>query len=120
MRAQVIREPNRASTFDSKWEKEFWTRMELLRRSGNLVACWHKGYRFRIGTGSDRKGSQASWYTPDVSTLNNEGELIHYDVKGFHREAAKVRIRAAAMLYPFQFIVATKGTDGNWEYEVYE
>ena len=50
---------------------------------------------------------QDAWYTPDYWVLGPDDVLEFHEVKGHWREAAKVRIRAAAKLYPwFRFRAA--------------
>lgn len=47
-------------------------------------------------------------YTPDFVTLR-DGSLVVWEVKGFFRDDAKVKIKAAARSFPFfNFIVVTR------------
>lgn len=63
--------------------------------------------------------AKKTFYTPDFLVLTAGGELIVYEVKGFWRDDAKVKIKCAKAKYPFiRFIAATKRTYGSgWKYE---
>lgn len=52
-------------------------------------------------------------YTPDFFCLDQHGELIAKEVKGFWRDDAKVKIKVAARMFPFiRFQVVMKsGTE---------
>ncbi len=51
-------------------------------------------------------------YTPDLWTHGNDG-FTAWEVKGFWRDDAKVKIKVAARMYPMlRFIVVTKSRDG--------
>lgn len=66
--------------------------------------------KFRLADGA--------WYTPDFVVQDAHGLYCFYEVKGFWREAARVRIKVAADKYPFPFIAVTRNRKtGEWEYE---
>jgi hypothetical protein len=55
-------------------------------------------------------------YTPDFVTLTS-GKLIAWEVKGFFRDDAKVKIKVAARMFSvFQFKLVRKGK-GGWDFE---
>lgn len=63
-------------------------------------------------------------YTPDFVValapgLVGEGrEIMAYEVKGFMRDDAAVKVKVAASLYPWiQFYLVTKAKGGGWQME---
>lgn len=55
-------------------------------------------------------------YTPDFMVVRNDGTLEFHEVKGFWRDDARVKIKAAADKFPFVF-VAVKQTKTGWDVE---
>jgi hypothetical protein len=88
------------------WEREYANQLEMLRRAGEIEWWGFEPIRLRLGKGA--------WFTPDFCVAYPSGALVFYEVKGWFREAAKVRIKVAASLYPmFGFVVARK-VSGEW------
>lgn len=56
-------------------------------------------------------------YTPDFMVVRPDGTLEFHEVKGFWRDDARVKIKAAADKFPFVFIAA-KQTKTGWEVEI--
>lgn len=57
------------------------------------------------------------FYTPDFAALYKDGSFHIYEVKGFWRDDARVKIKTAAALFPmFHFHAASKSRDG-WRIE---
>ena len=67
--------------------------------------------RLAIATGRRR-----AFYTPDFVVVLADGSTEVHETKGHWREAARVRIKVAAGLYPWPF-VGVRRVDGRWEYE---
>jgi hypothetical protein len=62
---------------------------------------------------------RGAWYTPDFAVLNLDRTFEFFEVKGFWREAARVRIKVAASKYPFfTFTAVKKDKDVGWIYEI--
>lgn len=64
------------------------------------------------------------WYTPDFEVLSPEDAtdavfVIYYEVKGFWRDDARVKIKAAAQRYPSRrFIAVTRDKQSKaWRFE---
>lgn len=54
-------------------------------------------------------------YTPDFICIDNLGDMVAVEVKGFWRDDAKVKIKVAARMFPFiQFEVIQKGKNDVW------
>jgi hypothetical protein len=61
--------------------------------------------------------ADGSYYTPDFGVLTRDCLFELHETKGFWREAAKVRIKVAAELFPFKFIAIKRAKGGGWERE---
>lgn len=82
--------------------------LELLKRQN--VVSW---YGFEVIT---FKLAHDTRYTPDFSVCLSNGEIEFHEVKGFFRDDAKVKIRVAAAMFPFRFMVVRKLKRG-WDVE---
>jgi hypothetical protein len=96
----------------NKWETQYAAELELRRKAGEVLWWAFEDYRLKIGHGA--------WYTPDFAVMvpqEHQGatfdSLEFHEVKGYRREAAMVRIRAAAKHFPHDFWIITR-KDGNW------
>ena len=94
--------------YRSKWEADYAKHLDALV-AARIVAVWrYEPERLEIGVGAV--------YTPDFSVLVAGADRVEYhEVKGYRREAAIVRIKAAALRYPeFRFVLVTK-LHGEWK-----
>lgn len=82
-----------------------------MRKHLNEVA-WYKfeGMKFRL--------ADSTFYTPDFAVMLADGRMELHEVKGFWTDDARVKIKVAASLYPFQFIAIKKSGDG-WQSEFF-
>ncbi len=107
----VAEEPKPRRGRMNKLETRF--RDEVLQRpDGSGRYAWHdfEPMKFRLADGA--------WYTPDWMAMDDRGAVTAFEVKGFWREAARVRIKVAADKYPFRFVAVTKDRKtGEWQYE---
>lgn len=99
----------------NKTEQAYQDHLEQLKSAG-LIA-WYKfeGVTLRIAEGAS--------FTPDFLVMLPDGQLEFREVKGFWREAAKVRMKVAASLFPFKFMAVkqrAKKNGGGWDIEVFE
>lgn len=92
----------------NKTEALYADYLEILRRSGQIKWFAYNSVRFKIGKGA--------WLKPDFAVLTIGGAFELHEVKGFWAEASRVRIKAAALQFPFRF-VAVKRVRGNWCFE---
>lgn len=53
-------------------------------------------------------------YTPDFVTIF-QGDIRAYEVKGFWRDDAKVKIKVAARMFPMRFVVV-QWIKGQWQF----
>lgn len=103
----LARALTRAPKYDSKWEQEYAEHLALHQRLGALREYRLKPFRLRLADGS--------FYTPDFMVVTNDDVIELHEVKGFWREAAKVRIKVAAELYGIFRFVAVRKKDGRWD-----
>jgi hypothetical protein len=86
-----------------------------LRADPAFVWTEFEGMKFRLANGS--------WFTPDFPVVfSDERGLEIHEVKGFWREAARVRIKVAARLYPLTFRAVRKipkKQGGGWRTETF-
>ncbi len=76
------------------------------------AVCWQafEPVSLRLGTGAS--------YKPDFMVQLENGEVEFHEVKGFWREAARVRIKIAAHQFPmFRFIAVKRAKGGGWDEE---
>lgn len=90
------------------WETEYGELLERRKQAGEVLWYGFGMIRLRIGKGC--------MYKPDYFVVLSSGVVECHEVKGFMREAARVRLRVAAERYPFRFVVCRK-VDGEWRFE---
>lgn len=63
-------------------------------------------------------GEKICWYAPDFAVVAKDWTLEFHEYKGFWKDDARVKIKAAASQYPgFRFVAVTKKKGGGYEYE---
>lgn len=73
-----------------------------LRFSGEVIWQRYEGITLKLG--DDVR------YTPDWFALKSDGELWCYEVKGpYKREDAMIKLRTAASMFPFRFVLVERG-----------
>lgn len=96
----------------NKLESSFAALLDSQVASGE-IKC-HSFEVFKVRIASAAKGA---WYTPDFCVVGIGGEITFYEVKGFWREAARLRVKVAADRTPWaRFVVATRKR-GEWNFE---
>ena len=98
----------------NKLEAAYAQRLELERVAGVWQWWAFNSIKLRLATGA--------YYTPDFALIDPGGHLIIHETKGHWREAARVRIKVAAELYPFfRFVAVTrqrKRQGSAWTFEL--
>jgi hypothetical protein len=89
----------------NKLESAYAQLLELERLSGVWQWWAYEPIKFRLAAGA--------WYTPDFCMIDERDCLVIHETKGHWREAALVRIKVAAELYPFQFVAVTRPKGGG-------
>ena len=91
-----------SDTLLNKLETEF---LGLLRQ-GPFQSIEAQSVKFRLGG--------RTWYTPDFVVVSRPGGRVWvFEVKGFMRDDAAVKLKVAAAMYPWiTWVLATKGKLG--------
>jgi hypothetical protein len=95
----------------NKTESRYEQHLEILQRAGQVLWYRFEGIKLRIGDNC--------FWTPDFAVMNADGGLELHDCKGgkaVFTDDARVKMRAAAEMYPLR-IVAVYPTKSGWEYE---
>lgn len=82
--------------------------------AGEIVWFKFEGMTFKL--------ADDTRYTPDFAVMLADGQIEIHEVKGFWTDDARVKIKVAAALFPFEFIAIKKKTKkdgGGWEKEVF-
>ena len=92
--------------YKSKWESEYAKHLDLLCRSNPDILDWkYEAIKLRLADGC--------WYTPDFVVVTLQGVEFH-EVKGYYREAARVRFRVAADTFPYFKFKIIRLKNGQW------
>lgn len=89
-------------------EQAYSLHLEALKQAGEVVWFKFEGLKFRL--------ADKTFYTPDFAVLFADGRIEIHEVKGYWTDDARVKIKVAAGMYPFQFIAVKKSKLG-WEKE---
>lgn len=86
----------------NRLEAEFAALLDIAQRRGVVAGWGFEVTRLRLAHGA--------WYTPDFTVwFSAPGvAVVHYETKGFWREAALLRIKVAADRYPCYAFVAVR------------
>lgn len=93
----------------NKTEAAYAGYLEARKTDCDILWWRYEPMKFRLADGS--------YYTPDFGVLTRDCLFELHETKGFWREAARVRIKVAAELFPFRFIAITRAKAGGWERE---
>lgn len=100
---------NRHDPYKNALERDWAGVLEALRRDGQLVAWHYEAFKLHLGGGA--------WFCPDFMLVWKDGEVSVDECKGFMREAAHVRLRVAAALFPFRIRLVRRGKGRSWNIE---
>ncbi len=86
-----------------------------IQKAAGIVKWWaFNSIRLRIAM-----GEKAAWYKADFIVDYGYGTFQFHETKGFEREAAMLRLKVAAGMYPFTFKLVKRDGDG-WSYEEFK
>ncbi len=96
----------------NKTEAAYAERLRALQAAGEIL--WHRfeGLKLRL--------ADNTFLTVDFAVMRADGQLEMHDVKGskaIYTDDAKVKMKVAAQMYPFVFVVAyprPKREGGGW------
>lgn len=93
----------------NRLEQSFGLVLFSRKHRGEILDYAFEPLKLRLG--------RKTWYTPDFVVYEKDRSVTVYEVKGFWRDDARVKIKVAAARYPMlRFYGVTKAKDG-WEYE---
>jgi len=84
----------------NKLEAAYGEHLERRRAAGEIAEWRYESTKLRLADGA--------WYTPDFRVVLPNGEVEFHETKGFMREAARVRLRVAAEMHPFRFLLVKR------------
>jgi len=96
----------------NKTEQAYAANLERLRQAGYIAWFKFEGVKLRL--------ADNTFYSPDFAVMLKSGQMQMHEVKGYWMDDAKVKIKVAADLYPFEFIAVkakAKKDGGGWSVE---
>ena len=103
-RAKAHKTPRRG--VKNKTEEAYANHLNMLLRAGEIRKYGFETHKLRLADGA--------YYCPDFAVFETDDTITFQEVKGFWREAARLRIKVAASLYPEYRFVAIKREKGQW------
>ena len=103
---------------DNKLQIGYAQHLEMRKRAGEIKSYKLNSHRFRVGV-QDPQGElrEGTWFKPDFQVVMADGSIQIHETKGFFREAAKVRLKACAELYPEYKWIAVFQDGGGYRIE---
>ena len=86
----------------NKLEQEYAQYLERQARTGAIVSWRYEAIKLKLAANT--------FLTPDFFVVNNVGEIEFHETKGYMQEDANIKIKVAASMYPFRFVVIYKQT----------
>jgi hypothetical protein len=98
-------------------ERAFYALLSAKRKDGVFQSVHFESIRLVLA-------EHRCTYTPDFICIMADGSITAYEVKGFWRDDARVKIKVAARLFPWIKFVAVQqrkkkdwAAQGRWKYE---
>jgi hypothetical protein len=93
----------------NKTEVAYDAHLQEQHHAGQVL--WHKfeGVKLRLANNT--------FLTVDFAVLPSTGVIELHEVKGWMMDDANVKLKVAASIYPFRFILVRKKKGGGWERE---
>lgn len=113
--AAPVKVPRTLANGMNKLERDFSLQLDLCKLRGDIKWWAFNSIRLKL-TG----GKRSAYYKPDFAVITGSDEMVFYETKGFLREAANLRIKVAAGLFPcFRFIMVRR-IKGEWIYDAFD
>lgn len=96
----------------NKLETKRAVELEAMRASGEIVGWWYEFVTLKLA--ADTR------YTPDFLLVYPDGRTVIEEVKGRWEDDARVKIKVAAAMSPWEFVGLTprkKSDGGGWDRE---
>ena len=104
--AGKVKGPRGMNKLEARFAQEA---LEPARIAGLVMEYAYEDTRLRLANGA--------WYKPDFRVVYNDGATEFIEVKGFWREAARLRLKIAAEKFPLYRFVAVRRIKRDWIYE---
>lgn len=88
----------------NKTEAAYASHLESLKQIGHVLWYKFEGMKFRL--------ADNTFLTPDFAVMHQDGLIALHDVKGYMTDDANVKMKVAAEMYPFEFVVVRKAKIG--------
>jgi hypothetical protein len=92
----------------NKTEAAYEAHLTLLQKAGEVAWFRFEGVKLRL--------ADNTFYTPDFAVMRSDGAMEMHEVKGYWQDDARVKVKVAAEMYPFEFLAIT-GKPGAWAIE---
>lgn len=89
----------------NKWESAYAERLEVAKKTGEVVSYHYEAMRLTLGF--------KTTFTPDFMVITWD-EIQFHEIKGFRREDAMVKFKAAAAMFPWARWVMIEKTKIGW------
>ena len=100
----------------NKLERDYSATLDEQVESGLIEYYTFENLKLRLACNT--------WYTPDFMVIDPGGYISFHEAKGIWQDAARVKIKTAAELYPmFRFVAITripKKKGGGWKVEEFQ
>lgn len=96
----------------NKTEAAYAENLQRRMLAGEVLWFKFEGIKLRL--------ADATFYSPDFAVMVDSGQMEMHEVKGFWQDDARVKIKVAASLFPFRFIVVqplARKVGGGWKAE---
>ena len=82
--------------------------LEVRKRAGEILDWWFEAVTLRLADKPEGTKLRGTTYTPDFMVQLADGTISFHEVKGFARDDAVVKFKAAAEKFPFHFLWVQK------------
>ena len=90
----------------NKWEARYADRLQAMQAAGDVAGFDFEALKFNLG--------HRCWYCPDFVVTLPGGRIECHEVKGFMRDDAAVKIKAAARRFPAITFRLARIAKGAW------
>lgn len=90
----------------NRWESRYADRLQAMQAAGDIKDFDFEAIKFNLG--------YRCWYCPDFAVTLPDGRIECHEVKGFMRDDAAVKIKAAARRFPAITFRLARIVKGAW------
>lgn len=87
-------------------ERAYADYLNVRKQAGEIIGWWFEPVTWKL--------ARRTTYTPDFMVMLSSEEIEFVDVKGFMEDDAAVKIKVAAAMFPFRFVLVKKRGKG-WD-----